>query len=78
MTYEPTRLEIDFVKCLLGSPISGYWTDDLVIEALKQTKIFHFMSAVKLLKTMDNVEWDIPELDEINKKIDQVLEQKKR
>lgn len=73
MNYEPTKEEIDFVKALLDDEGSNFYTSLLVSETLKQTKIFHLLTAIKVLRLKDGEEINLPELDEIKEMLDKIL-----
>lgn len=64
MNYEPTKEEIDLISALLDNG-GGFWTPELILEILKQTKIFHYIETIKVLKIKDGENYAYPGLQEI-------------
>lgn len=77
MTYEPTKEEIDFIRILLNDEGSNFWTNLMIAETLKQTKIFHYLTAIKILKMKNGEEIKLPELDEIKTMLEKMFEKTK-
>ena len=68
--------EIDFIRLLLNDEkkqVGCFWQDGEIAEALVQTKIFHILMAIKILKIKDGEDWQIPKFDELNNLLSELL-----
>lgn len=63
--------KIELVRIFLAEEnlASSFWTNEMIMKCLNLSEIFQILSAVKLLKIMDNEDWEIPDFEEIVEKI---------
>ena len=55
------------VRIFLDEATGLFWTNAEIEKCLELTEIFHILSAVKILKLKDEIDWKVPNFEEIVK-----------